>query len=139
MEVIDHGVCRLALVSVRNDPKDQSEQVTQLLFGDHYEVILFSDDKKWIRIRIHADLYEGWISEKQHHTITKEFFEFADDILKKHGVQQGIENPTVARMLAYDEDRGLMVKVGTVLTGPMHDAFDRWKYPPEGLIYWVKF
>ncbi len=75
MEVIDHGVCRLALVSVRKDPKDQSEQVTQLLFGDHYEVILITDDKKWIRIRIHADLYEGWISEKQHHTITKEFFE----------------------------------------------------------------
>lgn len=75
MEVIDHGVCRLALVSVRKDPKDQSEQVTQLLFGDHYEVILISDNKKWIRIRIHADLYEGWISEKQHHTIAKEFFE----------------------------------------------------------------
>ena len=75
MEVIDHGVCRLALVSVRKDPTDQSEQVTQLLFGDHYEVIYISTDKKWVRIRIHADLYEGWISEKQHHSITKEFFE----------------------------------------------------------------
>ncbi len=75
MEVIDHGVCRLALVSVRKDPSDQSEQVTQLLFGDHYEVTLVSDDKKWTHIRIHADLYEGWISEKQHHSISKEFFE----------------------------------------------------------------
>lgn len=64
--------------------------------------------------------------------ITKEFYEFADDILKKNGVEQGIENPNVTRMLAYDEDRGLMVKMGTVLTGPIHDAFDRWKYPPEG-------
>jgi hypothetical protein len=61
MEVIDHGVCRLALVSVRKDPSDQSEQVTQLLFGDHYEVVLISEDKKWVRIRIHADLYEGWV------------------------------------------------------------------------------
>ena len=75
MEVIDHGVCRLALVSVRKDAGDQAEQVTQLLFGDHYEVTLVSDDKKWTCIRIHADLYEGWISEKQHHSITKEFFE----------------------------------------------------------------
>lgn len=75
MEVIDHGVCRLALVSVRKDPTDQSEQVTQLLFGDHYELIQVSADKKWVFIRIHADLYEGWINEKQHHSITKEFFE----------------------------------------------------------------
>ena len=75
MEVIDHGVCRLALVSVRKNPEDQAEQITQLLFGDHYEVTLLSDDKKWTRIRIHADLYEGWISEGQHHSISKEFFE----------------------------------------------------------------
>ena len=75
MDVIDHGVCRLALVPVRKDPADQSEQVTQLLFGDHYEVTRFSEDRKWVCIRIHADLYEGWIIEKQHHTITKEFFE----------------------------------------------------------------
>ncbi|MBK5277819.1 MAG: C40 family peptidase [Bacteroidia bacterium] len=75
MEVIDHGVCRLALVSVRKGPSEQSEQVTQLLFGDHYEVTLVSEDKKWTHIRIHADLYEGWINEKQHHSITKEFFE----------------------------------------------------------------
>ena len=69
MEVIDHGVCRLALVSVRMDPSDQSEQVTQLLFGDHYEVTLVSDNKKWVRIRIHADLCEGWVDQKQHHSI----------------------------------------------------------------------
>lgn len=75
MDVIDHGVCRLALVSVRKDPTDQSEQVTQLLFGDHYELIQVSADKKWVFIRIHADLYEGWINGKQHHSITKEFFE----------------------------------------------------------------
>ena len=75
MEVIDHGVCRLALMSVRKDPTDQSEQVTQLLFGDHYEVTDVSADRKWVLVRIHADLYEGWISEKQHHAITKEFFE----------------------------------------------------------------
>ena len=75
MEVIDHGVCRLALISVRRDQSDQSEQVTQLLFGDHYEVVLISEDKKWVRVRIHADLYEGWIPEKQHHAITREFFE----------------------------------------------------------------
>jgi len=75
MEIIEYGVCRQALVPVRIKGDDRAEQVTQLLFGDHYEVLTISDDKKWLRIRIHADQYEGWIDAKQHHIITQEYFE----------------------------------------------------------------
>ncbi len=75
MEPIDYGVCRLAVVPVRSESKDNSEQLTQLLFGDHYEVISVSTDKKWLHIRIHADGYEGWLDGKQHHAITKEYFD----------------------------------------------------------------
>jgi hypothetical protein len=39
MEVLGYGVCRLSLVSVRQAPKEYAPLVTQLLFGDHYEVI----------------------------------------------------------------------------------------------------
>lgn len=75
MEILDHGVCRLALVSVRKEPNDRSEQVTQLLFGDHYEVISYSSDHLWARIRIFTDHYEGWIDNKQHHSISAEYFD----------------------------------------------------------------
>ena len=74
MEEIDFGVCRLSLAGVRKDPADQAEQVTQLLFGDHYSVLEFSPDRKWIKISIHFDQYEGWIDVKQHQSITKEYF-----------------------------------------------------------------
>jgi gamma-D-glutamyl-L-lysine dipeptidyl-peptidase len=75
MEIIGYGVCRQALVPVRISADDRSEQVTQLLFGDHYEVREFSADKKWMKICIHADQYEGWIDAKQHHMITQEYFD----------------------------------------------------------------
>lgn len=75
MDVIDYGVCRLALVPVRKTPDDRAEQTTQLLFGDHYEVIHETTDKKWLNIRIHADLFEGWIDASQHHAITKDYFD----------------------------------------------------------------
>ncbi|HZX74653.1 MAG TPA: C40 family peptidase [Cyclobacteriaceae bacterium] len=75
MEIIDYGVCRQALVPVRINPDDLTEQVTQLLFGDHYEVLTITENKKWVRIRIHADQYEGWIDMKQHHPITQEYFD----------------------------------------------------------------
>lgn len=74
MEEIGFGVCRLSVVSVRKDPADASEQVTQLLFGDHYSVIEMSTDEKWMRIRIHFDQYEGWIDAKQHQPITRDYF-----------------------------------------------------------------
>lgn len=75
MEVIDFGVCRLSLVCVRKEPADQAEQVTQLLFGDHYSVIEEIKTRKWIKIRIHFDDYEGWIDSRQHQPITKEYFD----------------------------------------------------------------
>ena len=75
MDSLDFGVCRLALVPVRNGPGDAAEQVTQLLFGDHYEVYAISPDKKWISIKIVTDQCEGWIDAEQHHSITPEYLE----------------------------------------------------------------
>lgn len=75
MEVLDYGVSRLAVITVRKEPDDKSEQTTQLLFGDHYELIAFSKDQKWAYIKIFADGYGGWIDRKQHHTITREYFD----------------------------------------------------------------
>lgn len=75
-DVLDFGVCRLSVVPVRSDASDRAELVTQLFFGEHYEILSSTKDKKWLRIRIHYDQYEGWIDAKQHHSITKEHFEY---------------------------------------------------------------
>jgi len=73
---IDFGVCRLSIVPVRAEAADTSEQVTQLLFGEHYEVLAEHKDKKWLKIRINFDEYEGWIDVKQHHSISKDYFDY---------------------------------------------------------------
>lgn len=75
MEVIDYGVCRLSVVSVKAKAEADSHQVTQLLFGEHYEVLTPSADKAWLRIRLFFDLAEGWISRLQHHSISREYFD----------------------------------------------------------------
>jgi hypothetical protein len=75
MEVIDYGVSRLAVVPIRISPDDRTEQTSQLLFGDHYEVLSTSSDMKWLHIRVFADGYEGWIDANQHHSITPEYFD----------------------------------------------------------------
>ena len=71
-----YGVCRLSVVPVRADASHKSEQVTQMLFGDHYTVLDESKDSAWKKILIHADQYEGWIDGNQHSSVTAEFFEY---------------------------------------------------------------
>ncbi len=73
---IAYGVCRLSLVPVRSEAKHTAELVTQLLFGDHYEVTEQSNDQKWLRIKINFDGYEGWIDAAQHHDIPLEYFNY---------------------------------------------------------------
>jgi gamma-D-glutamyl-L-lysine dipeptidyl-peptidase len=72
---VSFGVCRLSVLSVRKEQSQQSLQVTQLLFGDHYEVTAESNDRQWLYIKLYFDHSEGWIERKQHHEIAKEYFE----------------------------------------------------------------
>lgn len=72
---LDYGVSRLALVAVRSAPVIDARQVTQLLFGDHYEVIKKTEGNEWVYIKIHFDGSEGWIEAEQHHSISNDYFE----------------------------------------------------------------
>ena len=76
MEILDYGVCRLSIVPVRAEASDKSELTTQLLFGDHYEINDTSKDKKWLKIRINFDQFEGWLDAKQHHPVSYEYYEY---------------------------------------------------------------
>jgi hypothetical protein len=76
---IEYGVCRLSLVPVRKEPTQQAEQVTQLLFGDHYEVTEKSKDGKWLMIIMNYDQYNGWIDVKQHHEISLDYYNYMNE------------------------------------------------------------
>lgn len=76
-EATDYGVARLSLIPVRKEPSERSEQVTQLLFGEHYEVLEADIDGHWFRIRASLDQYEGWISGAQHHSVSREYFQYS--------------------------------------------------------------
>jgi hypothetical protein len=70
----DFGVCRLSVVPVLKET-GASSQVTQLLFGDAYEVVNRSKDKLWLSIKTNFDGVEGWIHRHHHHSVSKEYFD----------------------------------------------------------------
>ena len=67
-----HGIVTIAFIPVRQDPEEQSEQITQLLFGELCEI---RDDKEnWYFIRAAIDGYEGWIDQKMISLIDEKVF-----------------------------------------------------------------
>src|ERR1017187_2471850 len=52
------GICNLSIIPCRKEPSDRSEMVTQLLFGDHFEILEVQGS--WCRIKIAYDDYECW-------------------------------------------------------------------------------
>lgn len=58
-----YGLCPLSIVPVRALSDDTSELVTQVLYGEHFKVLEVK--KKWSRIRLDWDGYEGFIDNKQ--------------------------------------------------------------------------
>ncbi len=66
------GVCNLSLIPLRAEASDKSEMLSQLLFGDYFEILETTD--KWLRICTGYDDYEGWIDPKQFEEIDLDTF-----------------------------------------------------------------
>ena len=64
------AICNLSIIPLRVEPNDKSEIVSQLLFGEQFEII--EEQKNWTKIKSHFDDYEGWIDSKQYHSITQD-------------------------------------------------------------------
>ncbi|MXV52599.1 SH3 domain-containing protein [Pedobacter sp. HMF7647] len=67
------GICNLTAVPLRAEPSDRSEMVSQLLFGDHFQII--EATVKWTKVITGYDDYEGWIDSKQYVLVSKESYE----------------------------------------------------------------
>ena len=59
---MEHGYCFVSISPVRADQKDQSEIVTQLLFGEIVTIEEFNSP--WMKITSIADNYSGWVDHK---------------------------------------------------------------------------
>ncbi|MEQ9261555.1 MAG: C40 family peptidase [Owenweeksia sp.] len=69
---MQYGVCSLSVVPMRLEPNDRSEMINQVLFGETFQVL--EQRKKWSRIRLAHDRYEGWLDNKQWDLLSESFF-----------------------------------------------------------------
>jgi len=72
-----YGICRVAVAPLRAEASDKAEIVSQLLFGDHVEII--QKEERWWLIQNGYDGYQGWMDFRQLASISQaQFIEMQD-------------------------------------------------------------
>lgn len=101
------GFCNLSVVPCRREPSDKSEMTTQLLFGEHFEIL--EEYKSWVYICSAIDGYKSWIERKQYLPISKNTFE------ELSGVGYSRTSDVVGVITEITEDISFPVTIGSRL------------------------
>ena len=96
------GIAHLSIVPVRAEASDASEMVSQLLFGETFQIIKTKGN--WTRISQSLDNYEGWIDLKQYIDIDEKAYRTlsplphtcASDLVQLVKSEEGNMTPIVA-------------------------------------------
>lgn len=60
---MEYGICTLSVIPMRAEGNERSEQVSQLLFGEAYEILEWQEH--WVKVVAALDHYTGWIGRLQ--------------------------------------------------------------------------
>jgi hypothetical protein len=88
------AICNLAIIPLRAETSDRSEIVSQVLFGEHFEIL--ETYNQWSKIRLQYDDYEGWVDSKQYQIISEKSFKelSIDAIILNSDLVEYVSNPT---------------------------------------------
>ncbi|WP_273567506.1 C40 family peptidase [Maribacter halichondriae] len=70
---MQYGICALSIVPIRSATDHSSEMVSQILYGEHFKILV--QRKSWSQIRMALDGCEGWVSNEQIFTITEQEYQ----------------------------------------------------------------
>ncbi len=118
------GICDLSIIPLRLEPSDKSEIVSQLLFGEHFEII--EQNKQWQKVKLYFDDYEGWIDSKQYQAISKENFNLLSD-------EAIILNHDLVEYVSGKNNLLLPITLGATLTFLNHSEINTNQFIFEGL------
>lgn len=117
------AICNLSIVPLRAEPSDKSEIVSQVLFGEHFQIV--ETLEKWVKVHLHYDDYEGWIDSKQYQEITKEQFEFLNN-------QPIILNGDLVEYVVDCNHKMLPITLGATLNFLQDETINTSKFEFEG-------
>ncbi|MGO9482162.1 MAG: SH3 domain-containing protein, partial [Candidatus Kryptoniota bacterium] len=80
------GICHVGVAPVRSSNASSGEQTTQVLYGESFDSLQITGE--WIRVRLHADGYIGWVSANQVTVLSEEEFSAYQSVSKAYVVEK---------------------------------------------------
>jgi len=74
---MEKGICLLRIIPLRREPSEKSEMVSQLLFGEAYEITEITTE--WLRVITELDGYTGWIDKRMFSTVSADYYQRLSD------------------------------------------------------------
>lgn len=117
------GICNLAVIPLRHEASDKSEIVSQVLFGEHFEIL--EKHNQWYKIKLQYDNYEGWIDSKQMQPISESSYQnLTDDTI--------ILNADLLEYITGTNNLMLPIPLGASLSFLNHHDINKDNYEFEG-------
>jgi len=103
---MEFGICNLNCIAIRKEASDHSEMVSQMLFGETFQVL--AEEGSWIKIHLDYDFYEGWVDKKQIIELSQEVYQR----IEKHKVHFSNEMVT---FISNNKEHLQILSLGAVL------------------------
>ena len=103
---MNYGISSLSLIPVRKEPSEKSEMVTQVLYGEHFEIR--EQIVGWCNVKLAYDGYEGWVDGKMITPISLRSFGKLEN--NRSGVSGDIFS-----IIPINEEQNMMVVAGSTL------------------------
>ncbi|MCE5175537.1 MAG: NlpC/P60 family protein [Bacteroidales bacterium] len=143
--MMSSGICTQPLLPLRSDPSEQSEMISQLLFGELFEVL--EEHGSWSKIRNLSDDYQGWCTTKMLQLLPLPFFETIEKkdpiftnvplsaCLKQGESEPRLFLPAGSRLYFFDEESKFFPIWRTRFPGEDKPEKEYWSINPDFLGY----
>lgn len=103
---MNYGISGLSLIPVRKEPSEKSEMVSQILYGEHFEVIDYLPG--WQHVRLCFDGYDGWVDQKMTTPLSQRKFD-------RIGTAPHAVTTDIFSLVPVSKDQNLMLVAGSTL------------------------
>ncbi len=103
---MQYGISSLSLIPVRKDPSEKSEMVTQILYGEHFEVL--EQMLGWCHVKLAFDGYDGWVDQKMVTAINQRTFNKIEN-------SPSAVTKDIFTIIPINEEQNLMLVSGSTL------------------------
>ena len=123
-----YGICNLSIVPLRIEASDASEMVSQVLFGEEFTIL--EKSKKWSKIRLSYDDYEGYIDNKQ-------FIEIDANTFENLATSKNFYSSEIIDFITNDENHLSTIPIGSRLPFYQNQQFKigETDFRYEGAVY----